>query len=278
MENRRLGVVGVGQMGEAIIRGALDAQWCRSEDIVASDVDNQRLKEIRRRYGVQDAPTHELPKRCSALLIAVKPQDVPDVLSQWSQGARINHLVISIAAGVRIGALVDALGQGARVIRIMPNNPCVIGMGCSAICASEGAGEEDLEFARTLFESLGSVVEVEEKWMDAVTAISGSGPAYLYLFFEAMVEAGASLGLPWDVSRKLVLQTIKGAMGMVESTGEHPAVLRERVSSPGGTTLAALSVMESRAFRSTIWEAIRSARDRSEQLGFMLEEALKRAL
>lgn len=265
--SKEIAFVGSGQMGDALIRGLLEAGFCKAEQIIASDVRQERLEEMRGRYGIEvTSHNAELPVESQTLILAVKPQDISSVLSEVKPLVGEGHLVISIAAGVPVSYLEARLNEGARVIRVMPNMPCLLKVGCSALSRGRFATREDMDRAKTMFRSVGEVVEVEEKWMDLVTGLSGSGPAYVFLFAEALMEAGVRLGLSRAVARTLVCHTLKGASEMLLASEAHPAELKDRVSSPGGTTLAGLAELEKGAFRWLLLQAVDKAAQRSREL------------
>jgi pyrroline-5-carboxylate reductase len=263
-----VGFAGAGQMGEALIRGLLEAGFCEAERVLASDIRQERAAELVARYGIRTTRTSaDLPSQCTTLILAVKPQDMGPLLGEMGPKTGKRHLVVSVAAGVSLASLEGRLGKGTRVIRAMPNTPCLIGKGCTALAPGKAASTQDMDRARAIFQAVGAVVEAQEKWMDAITGLNGTGPAYVFLFLEALIEAGVRMGLPRPLARTMVLQTTKGAAEMVLATGEHPAVLKDQVASPGGTTLAALAELERGAFRSLLQRAVEAATLRSEALG-----------
>jgi pyrroline-5-carboxylate reductase len=259
---------GAGQMGEALIRGLLEAGFCGPKRILASDIRGERAAEIEAKYGIRATRlSTDLPGQCRTLILAVKPQDMAPLLSDLGPKIGREHLILSVAAGVSVAFLEARLGKGARVIRAMPNMPCLIGKGCTALAPGKAASSEDMDRGRAIFQAVGAVVEAQEKWMDAITGLNGSGPAYAFLFLEALVEAGVRMGLPRPLARTLALHTTHGAAEMLLATGEHPAVLKDQVASPGGTTLAGLAALERGGFRSLLHQAVEAATRRSEELG-----------
>jgi len=266
-KTKQIAFAGAGQMGEALIRGLLEAGFCEAHQLIASDVRKERLGEIKERYGIEVvAHNADLPVQSETLVLAVKPQDISLVLSEVKPLLGEEHLVISIAAGVPLSYLEGRLSEGTRVIRVMPNMPCLLGAGCSALARGRFATRPDMERAKAMFKSVGEVVEVEEDWMDVVTGLSGSGPAYVFLFAEALMEAGVRLGLSRPVAKTLVVHTLRGAAEMLLASGDHPAQLKDRVSSPGGTTLAGLAELERGAFRWWLLKAVEKAARRSKEL------------
>lgn len=260
-------VIGAGQMGSALIRGLIRAGYLEASRIAASDMRQEVLEALRDELGIQAILTREeIPRLCPFLILAVKPQDVPVALGEIGPYMGSDHLLLSIAAGIPIGFLEGRLPSGVRVIRAMPNTPCLLGLGCTALAPGTFATQEDISRAFSVFRALGEVVEVPERLMDAVTALSGSGPAYLFLFAEALIEAGARMGLPWATSKTLVYQTLRGASEMLLRTEEPPSVLRQKVSSPGGTTLAGLAALETGGLRGSILRAVEEATRRGREL------------
>jgi len=236
--------------------------------VKAFDVMDERLRYMEQTYGVggfKDAV--EMGKQCDIVVLAVKPQVVPKALASYKPASGPQQLMISICAGTTIATLENGLAKGSRVIRVMPNTPALIGAGAAALCKGTHATDEDLAVAREIFEAIGIAVVVEEKMMDAVTGLSGSGPAYVFQFIEALSDGGVNMGLARDVATKLAVQTVIGAARMVAELGKHPAVLKEMVTSPGGTTIAGLYALERGGIRGLIMEAIEDATTRSEELG-----------
>lgn len=260
--------VGAGQMGSALIRGLVKAGFCEPARILAFDTRQEALKPLLLELGIQAAScAAEVGEKASTVVLAVKPQDVPRALEELAPALGPGHLLISIAAGVPLRFLQARLSPGVRLVRAMPNTPCLLGMGCSALAQGSHATAQDMDRAKAVFKAVGEVVELSEELMDAVTALSGSGPAYLFLFAEALVEAGVRMGIPWSAARSLVLHTIRGACEMLMTSPEHPARLREQVSSPGGTTLAGLGALEKGGFKGLLYQAVEEATQRGRELG-----------
>lgn len=261
--NIRLVVMGGGRMGEALISGLLRAGWAPPGELAVVE----RLEERRRHLedflpGVTIA---EMSPAAAGAVIAVKPGDVREACGQVAAAGVTQAL--SIAAGVRLSSLQEWLGAGVRVVRAMPNTPALIGQGAAAISAGPSAGPADLEWAEGVLAAVGTVARVPEHLLDAVTGLSGSGPAYLYLVAEALIDAGVLAGLPRETSVALVVQTLVGSSRMLAESGEGPEALRAAVTSPGGTTAAGLRALEDRAVRGAFLEAVQAATDRSRQLG-----------
>jgi pyrroline-5-carboxylate reductase len=255
-------------MAGALIAGLLASNVVEKTRIVASDPDASRLADLATRHGIETNPDNgAVVSRANVLVLAVKPQAVPKVLGECGSAIGAGHLVVSIAAGVTLSALESRLGPGARVIRAMPNTPAIARAGATAIAAGTHATQADLAFARKLFDAVGQTVVLDEAHLDAVTGLSGSGPAYVMLFVEALADGGVKAGLPRDVALTLAMQTVYGSAKLLIDTGEHPAKLREMVTSPGGTTIAGLAVLEARAVRGALIEAVEKATARATELG-----------
>lgn len=258
----RLQIVGGGKMGEALLGGVLRRGWCRPEEITVVELDRARAELLADRYrGLVIA---EDPITTADAVVAVKPQHVTAVVSELVRvGVR---RILSVAAGVTI-ATIEGEAPAAAVVRCMPNTPALVGQGASAIAGGTRATEVDLEWAAEILGSVGVVVRVDESALDAVTGLSGSGPAYLFRLAEALIAAGVAQGLAPDVADTLTRQTLLGAATLLVESGEDPAVLRQNVTSPGGTTAAGLAVMEDADFGGLIGRVVDAAADRSRQLG-----------
>jgi pyrroline-5-carboxylate reductase len=205
--------------------------------------------------------------QADCLFLAVKPQQMADVLGQLAGRLNDRQLVVSVAAGVPLATISKALGAGPRLVRVMPNTPCLIGQGASAYCLGPGTRADDGQLVGRLLESVGLAFQVEEKLLDAVTGLSGSGPAFVYLMIEALSDGGVRMGLPRDVALALAAQTVRGAAELVISSRQHPAVLKDQVASPGGTTIAGLQTLETGAVRGVLMAAVEAATRRSAELG-----------
>ena len=264
-----IGFIGSGNMAEALIKGIIAAKVYAAENVFISDIRPDRLKELADRYGVAPCEANAAAVgRAETIVLSVKPQKMAEALESIQGAMTDDKLVISIAAGVKVPKIAAALGDVA-IVRVMPNTPALIGEGASALFANAKA-KPLLEMALTIFSAVGKAVVVEDEGLiDAVTAVSGSGPAYFFLLMEAMTQAGVALGLPEEVANDLVLQTAKGA-GLLaveaDKTGEGPAVLRHKVTSPGGTTEAALKTFAAGGFEELVGDALTAARDRSREL------------
>lgn len=267
LTSKNLAIIGVGAMGSALVRGLIQSGKLKADQIIASDVDEERLKQLQP-FGVQTTNDNKLAvQQSDVALLCVKPQVMDEVLAEISPAVDPKkHCVISIAAGIPISRLESALPEGTPVVRVMPNTPAQVLAGASAIALGTNATELHRQIAHEIFSAVGLVIDVPEKLIDAVTALSGSGPAYVFVFAEALADAGVNLGLPRAVALKLAAQTLLGAAKMLLETGKHPAELKDMVTSPGGTTIAALSVLERKAFRGAIIEAVAVAHQRAKEL------------
>ncbi len=258
-------VLGAGVMGETVVSGLLRAG--RDPDtLLVSERRPERAHELRERYGVEVVSNIEAATRSSTLVVVVKPQDMPELLDEIAPVVRSGQVVVSLAAGITTSYIESRLLDGVAVVRVMPNTPALVDEGMAAISAGAHCDEAHLVEAEELLRATGKVLRVPEKQQDAVTAISGSGPAYLFFVVEAMIEAGVHLGLPRSTATELVVQTMVGSATMLRETGEHPTVLRERVTSPGGTTAAAIRELEDHKVRAAFMTALASAARRSREL------------
>lgn len=258
----RLVVVGGGKMGEALVGGLLAAEWAHPVDLAIVEPDATRREVLAERFA--GIGVHPDPVDAEAAIVAVKPQYVPEVCR--SLAATGVARVLSIAAGVRIDTIEAALGTGTAVVRAMPNTPALVGCGASAIAPGTAAGPEDLDWAASVLGAVGTVTVVDEGHLDAVTGLSGSGPAYFFLVIEALIDAGVQQGLPRAVANDLAIGTMRGAAALL-GTGDSPADLRAAVTSPGGTTAAGLRALEAASVRAAFADAVAAATERSRQLG-----------
>lgn len=264
--HQRVALLGTGVMGTAILAGL--ARIEEGPDVVVADAAPGRAATVAADHGVAHATTAaDAARGADVVLLAVKPKDVEALLAELAPVVTDRTLVVSVAAGLPTGFYERRLPPGVPVVRVMPNTPATIGRGISAISPGASAGEEHLTTTAGLLASTGAVVRVAEKDLDAVTALSGSGPAYVFYVIDALAEAGVLLGLTRELATTLATQTVLGSAELVASTGEHPAVLRERVSSPGGTTVAGLRALDAAAVRAALVDAVVAARDRSVELG-----------
>lgn len=261
----RVAVLGAGKMGEALLSGLLRAGRA-PEDLLFSEKHDERIKHLTATYGIRQVRVSEAGASADTLLVAVKPQEIGALLADLAGGVTATNLVISIAAGIPTATIEAALAHGVPVVRVMSNTPVFVDQAMSAISPGAHAGEEHLAVTEALLRPVGKVIRVPESQLDAVTALSGSGPAYFFFLVEAMIDAGILLGLPRAVAAELIVQTAVGSATMLRDTGEHPVQLREAVTSPGGTTIAAIRKLEDHGVRSAILAALEAARDRSREL------------
>ena len=258
-------IFGAGVMGEALLAGLLRGRWS-SADLVVAEKRPGRAEELRSKYGVRVLVNVDAARVASTLVLVVKPQDMAALVTEISLEIDPDSLVVSLAAGITTAFLEEHLPDGVAVVRVMPNTPALVDEGMAAISPGLHCDEAHLERARELLTAVGKVVQVPESQQDAVTAISGSGPAYIFYIVEAMVEAGVLLGLPRVTATELVVQTVYGSATMLRETGSHPTVLRENVTSPAGTTAAALRTLDDHKVRAAFLSAIEAARDRSQEI------------
>ncbi len=268
MNTTRIGFLGAGNMAGALISGLLVSKVVSSAGVRASDSRAARLTELATTHGIETHSSNvDLVNWANVLVLSVKPQVIPAILSECGNLVGEEHLVISIAAGVSIRTLEAGLGSGARVVRAMPNTPALALSGATAISGGARASSMDLETARRLFDAVGRTVVLDETHLDAVTGLSGSGPAYVMLVIESLADGGVKMGLPRDVAVLLAAQTVYGSAKLLLETGEHPAKLKDMVTSPGGTTIAGLAALERGGLRSTFIDAVEKAAHRSAELG-----------
>ncbi len=269
MTPHAIGFIGAGQMARALAAGFVRPGLVKADQIIASDpvpAAGQAL--LAAVPGANIAASNaEVARQAQILFLAVKPQTMSAVLAELKPVITPEQLVVSIAAGLRISTLAAGLSSGVRLIRVMPNTPCLVGQSASAYALSPQATKEDGQRVAELLCSVGKCFQVEEKLLDAVTGLSGSGPAFVYVLIEALADGGVRVGLPRDVSLALAAQTVRGAAEMVLTTGEHPGVLKDKVASPGGTTIAGLAALERGGLRSAVISAVEAATARSIELG-----------
>ncbi len=266
---RKIAIIGGGRLGESLLRGLLSSGWRTEEDLVVTARRPERRTELNERYGVSaDVSNVDAVADARLVVLAVKPQDLEAVVAEIAPAVRRDqHTLLSVAAGVTTATIESLLPPGSRVVRAMPNAPALVHEGIAAISGGKSATEEDLALAEDTLGHLGAVVRVAEYDLDAVTALSGSGPAYFALLAEAMIEAGLLLGLSREVSTRLVVQTMLGSALLLRDEGIHPVELREAVTSPGGTTTRAIRELERSGVRAAFLNAISAATERSRELG-----------
>jgi len=261
----KFGFIGSGKMASALVRGVTQSGVIPAQQIVVTDVLPNLAQKLAKETGAMALATNaEVASAADALILCVKPQDALAAL----RGIDIKgKLLISIVAGLPNAAMQEAAGTSARIIRVMPNTPALVHQGAAAYALGAGATNEDAAVAEKIFGAVGKIVRVKEPLIDVVTGLSGSGPAYIYLVIEALADGAVLMGLPRDLALQLSAQTVLGAASMVLQTGEHPSVLRDQVTSPGGTTIAALEALEAAGARAAFIAAIRAATERARELG-----------
>ncbi len=273
LANKKIGFVGAGNMGQALMKGLLKKGIIASENIIISDLDEKKLQAISFELQVAIAKDNrEAVEKADVLILSIKPKDMEAVLKEISasladfSGSKALPLIVSIAAGITTTYIEERLGKDIPVVRVMPNTPALVGGGIAAISRGKFAGEEEERIAEDIFRGVGEAVRVREELMDAVTAVSGSGPAYVFAIMENLVKAGMREGLSPDLAQKLVSQTFLGAVRMARETGESLSTLKERVTSPGGTTEAALRVFKEKGLEGILAEGVRAAARRAREL------------
>lgn len=264
-----LAIIGFGNMGQAILSGILDQNLIKAEDIIVADKKIADSKfELEAKFAEVKLISDNLKAVAEAetIILAVKPQIIRKVLEEIKNDSK-DKIIISVAAGIKTALFSQYFGEKAKIVRVMPNTPALVSSGMSAIYYSKTVKNEEKDFIEKIFSSLGETVEISEDKMDAVTGLSGSGPAFVYLFIEALADAGVLKGLDRKTALKLAAQTVKGGAEMVLKSTKHPAELKDMVASPAGTTITGLAELEANSFRSTVIKAVKAAAERSEELG-----------
>ncbi|MCX8084054.1 MAG: pyrroline-5-carboxylate reductase [Calditerrivibrio sp.] len=269
LKNKKIGFIGSGNMATALIKGLLKSEMIPAENIYASDVDMEKLESLSNEYGINIIYKNnkKLVDDSDIVILAVKPQIMGKVLKEISDRINDNKLLISIAAGISSEYVEEMLGKKVRFIRTMPNTPALVLEGATGIAAGEYATEDDLKIAQEIFSAVGISVIVDEYQMDAVTGLSGSGPAYIFMIIEALSDAGVKVGLSRDIAMKLAAQTVLGAAKLQIETKMHPGTLKDMVTSPGGTAIAGIHTLEQGGLRTTLINAVETATKRSIELG-----------
>jgi pyrroline-5-carboxylate reductase len=263
-----IGFLGAGKMATALARGFVRGELVVPNEIIASDPFDTARKNFAAETGAETSAANAgVVQFANVLILATKPDQVAAALAEISGAFTKNHLLISIAAGVTLAKLENALPAGSRVIRVMPNTPALVGEGASAFALGKSATTADGELAKKLLSAVGIAFQVKESLLDAVTGLSGSGPAYVYQFIEALSDGGVASGLPRDIATRLAAQTVLGGAKMVLETGQHPGALKDQVTSPGGTTIEGLHALEKGKMRATVMSAVRAATEKSKKLG-----------
>lgn len=268
LRKKKIAILGTGNMGEALVKGLLRAGKATPDGLVCTDPRAERREEIQKRYGVRViADSRAAVAQADIVVIAVKPQTIDGLLDEIASAVDAKKLVISIAAGVPIGAIARKLGAGVRIVRTMPNTPALVGAGATALARGPHATDADLEQALALFEAVGVAVVVEEQHLDAVTGLSGSGPAFVFIAIDALADGGVKVGLARPVALALAAQAVMGSAKLLLETGEHPGRLKDQVASPGGTSIAGIHALEAGGFRAALIAAVEAATKRSRELG-----------
>ena len=276
MKTRRIGMLGAGNMAGALIRGLLASKSVTPEQIRASDVRKEHLEELEAKYSIKThTDNKQLVSWANLVVVAVKPQVIDRVLDQLNEGLSPDTLVVSIAAGVPLHSIEARLPKGARVVRAMPNTAAIALAGATGIAPGSHATEEDLRVTQALFAAIGRSVVLEEALIDAVTGLSGSGPAYVMLIIEALADGGVKVGLHRDTALLLAAQTVYGSAKLLLETGEHPGRLKDMVTSPGGTAIAGLHTLESGGLRRTLIDAVDTATRRAVEIGQAMAKKLE---
>jgi pyrroline-5-carboxylate reductase len=266
--NLSIGFLGAGKMATALAKGFIRAGLVTPNEVIASDVTEAACAAFAKETGAKTTAFNpDVAKFANVLILAVKPDQVSGALAEIRDVTNEKHLLISIAAGVTLAKLEAGLGDDARAIRVMPNTPALVGSSATGFALGKSATSTDAEIATKLFSAVGVAFQVKESLLDAVTGLSGSGPAYVYLFIESLSDGGVAAGLPRDIATKLAAQTVLGAARMVLETGQHPGALKDMVTSPGGTTIEGLHELEKGKLRGTVMSAVRAATDKSKKLG-----------
>ncbi len=263
-----IGFLGAGKMATALAKGFIRAELVTSKQLVASDPSEPARTTFGKEVGAKTTTSNlDVAKFAQVLVLAVKPDQVGNVLAGLRNEVTAQHLLISIAAGIPLAKLEHALQAGTRVIRVMPNTPALVGASATAFALGKSALAQDAELAQQLFSSVGQAFQLKESLLDAVTGLSGSGPAYVYLAIEALSDGGVACGLPREIATRLAAQTVLGGAKMVLETGQHPGALKDMVASPGGTTIEGLHELEKGNLRATLINAVRAATEKSRKLG-----------
>ena len=262
----KIGFIGLGNMGTALIEGLIEKKTFSPPDIWGSDVNKERCAYISDTYHINIAENNEeLVENCEIVILSIKPQNFEEVLKSIRNKINPHKLIISIAAGIKIKYIREILNT-ERIIRVMPNTPALVKEGITAIC-TDFLKEEDKSILEKIFLSVGEIVWIKEKDIDAITGLSGSGPAYVFAFIEGLIDGGIRMGLPRDIAQKLAIQTVFGSAKLLKETKKHPTILKEMVTSPGGTTIRALEELEKNAFHYTVMSAVIKATEMSKKLG-----------
>lgn len=273
LTNKTIGVIGAGHIGTAVIGGLIKAKLTSPKNIIASRRSDDLLAELAKTFGIHTTTDNrKVAKTSDIIVLAVKPMNSREVLNEIKDVVRPSQVIISVMAGIKTSFINSVLGVECPVIRTMPNTPVLVDSGATAISKGKFAGEEDLKIAHMIFKSVGTVEIVPENLLDAVTGLSGSGPAYIYMVIEAMTDGGVKMGIPRQIAFRLAAQTVFGAAKLVIETGKHPAILKDEVTTPGGTAIAAVAELETHGLRTMLINAVSTATARSQELSKIIEE------
>ncbi|MEZ4256387.1 MAG: pyrroline-5-carboxylate reductase [Polyangiales bacterium] len=274
--SQKIAFLGAGNMAGALIRGLLHAKAANADQIFATDVRAPRLEELKKQHGIQVGSDNRAAAAwADVIVLATKPQSFPKLLPEIASATK-GKLVVSVAAGVPIAVIEAALGDTTRVVRTMPNTPAVVDAGATAIARGTHANDPDVQIVQAIFDSVGLTVVLDEGSLDAVTGLSGSGPAYIFMIIEALSDAGVKVGLHRETAQLLAAQTVMGSAKLLLETGEHPGRLKDMVTSPGGTAIAGLHTLEQGSLRTTLINAVEAATGRARELGDQAREGLKK--
>jgi len=267
LKGKKIAIIGGGKMGSIIAQGLIVRKIISGKDITVTDIDKARLNFLNSRLKLQVSGENlQTAKKADIIILAVKPQNMASTLKEIAPAINKSKTVISIAAGITTGFVEGYLAKGARVVRVMPNTPALVGAGTTAVTRGASTTDDDIQLTRAIFDAVGITVEVEEKLMDAVTGLSGSGPAYCFVIIEALADAGVQMGLPRELSLQLAAQTMLGSARLCLQGDKHPAQLKDMVTSPAGTTAAGLQALEEGKIRATLIAAVEAATKRSREL------------
>lgn len=263
----KIGFIGTGNMGSSIIKGILSSKFEKSENINIFDLDKEKVNNLVKEYGVNTANSEkELAENCNIIILSVKPHIIPIVLKNLSGNVKKDAIILTIAAGISISVIENALGEDKKVVRTMPNTPAQVLSGMTAVTFNKNIENSEKEIIFKLLNSFGKSVEIEEKLMHAYTGISGSLPAYVYMFMEALADGGVLCGMPRNKAYEIVAQTVAGSAKMLLETGKHPGQLKDEVCSPAGTTIEAVRVLENGNFRGNVIEAVVACTEKSKEM------------
>ncbi|MEY8001106.1 pyrroline-5-carboxylate reductase [Clostridium sp. Mt-5] len=265
--NKVIGFIGCGNMGGAMIGGIIKASLVTPENIIVGDLNEKKLKKAAERYGVKTTTdNNEVAKNADILILSIKPNSYPAAIKEIKDQVKENVIIVTIAAGKSIKVIEEMFGRKLKVVRVMPNTPALVGEGMAALCPNNKVSKEEIEEVLHIFESFGKGEIVNERLMDVVTSVSGSSPAYVYMFIEAMADAAVLDGMPRSQAYKFAAQAVLGSAKMVLETGRHPGILKDMVCSPGGTTIEAVATLEEKGFRSAVIAAVRSCTKKSREM------------